>query len=50
MYGYCLSTLGDDAQAVVVKVFEAVGTALNEFHFSMEALGDTIASGEAPHT
>ena len=44
-----LSTLSDDAQAVVVKVFEAICTALNEFHFTVEAFGNTIASGEAPH-
>ena len=44
-----LSTLSDDAQAVVVKVSEAVSTALNEFHFSMEAFGDGVGSGEAPH-
>jgi len=41
--------LSDDAQAVVVKVFEAICTALNEFHFTVEAFGNTIASGEAPH-
>ncbi len=37
-----LSALSDDAQAVVVKVFEAIGTALDEFHFSVEAFGDSI--------
>ena len=27
----------------------AVGTALDELHLSMEALGDAVAFGEAPH-
>ena len=45
-----LSALSDDAQAVVVKVFEAVGAALDEFHFSMEALCDAVVFGEAPHS
>jgi len=45
-----LSALSDDAQAVVVKVFEAVGTALDEFHFSVEAFGDAVVFGEAPHS
>ena len=44
-----LTTLSDDAQAVVVKVSEAVCAALNEFHFPMEAFGDGVGSGEAPH-
>jgi hypothetical protein len=44
-----LSALSDDAQAVVVEVSEAVGTALDEFHFSVEAFGDAIVFGEAPH-
>ena len=36
----CLTALSDHTQAVVVKVSEAVSTALDEFHFSVEALGD----------
>ena len=46
---FLLTALGDDAQAVVVEVFEAVSTALDEFHFAVEAFGDAIVSGEAPH-
>ena len=45
-----LSALSDDAQAVVVKVFEAVGAALDVFHFSVEAFGDAVVFGEAPHS
>jgi hypothetical protein len=41
--------LGDDAEAIILEVSEAVSTALDEFHFSMEALGDAIIFGEAPH-
>jgi hypothetical protein len=44
-----LSALSDDAQAVVVEVSEAVSTALDEFHFAVEAFGDAIVFGEAPH-
>ena len=46
---FWLTALGDDAQAVVVEVSEAVGAALDEFHLSVEALGDAIVAGEAPH-
>jgi len=44
-----LSALSDDTQAVVVEVSEAVGTALDEFHLSLEALGDAVVFGKAPH-
>ena len=46
---FVLAALGDDAQAVVVEVSEAEGPALDEFHLAMEALGDAVVSGEAPH-
>ena len=48
MFGW--TALSDDSEAVVVKVSEAVGTALYQLHFSMEALSDAIVFGEAPHT
>ena len=44
-----LAAVSDDAQAVVVKVSEAVGAALDEFHFSVEAFGDGVGFTEAPH-
>ena len=44
-----LSALSDDAQAVVLEVSKAVSAALDEFHFSVEAYGDAIVFGEAPH-
>ena len=47
MFGW--SALSDDSEAVVVKISEAVGTALDELHLSMEALGNTVVFGEAPH-
>ena len=46
---FWLSALSDDAQAVVVEVSEAVGTALDEFHFSVDAFGYAIVFGEMPH-
>ena len=44
-----LSALSDHAKAVVGEVFKAVGTALDEFHFAMEAFGNGIVFGKAPH-
>ena len=44
-----LSALGDDTQAVVFEVSKAVGTALDEFHLSVEALGDAVVLCKAPH-
>ena len=44
-----LTALSDNAKAVVGEVFKAVSTALDEFEFAMEALGDAIVFGEAPH-
>src|SRR5271157_6029139 len=44
-----LSALGDDAQAVIGEGTDAVGAALDKFHFSVEALGDAVVPGEAPH-
>ena len=41
--------MSDKAKAVVGEVFKAVGAGLDEFEFAMEALGDAIVFGEAPH-
>ena len=43
------SALGNDAEPIVVEGAEAVGSSLDEFHFAVEALGDAIGAGEAPH-
>lgn len=51
-FGFCLfglAALSDDAQAVVIEVSKAVGAALDEFHFAVEAFGDAVVFGEAPH-
>ena len=42
--------MGDDTEAVVFEVSKAISTALDEFHFAMEALGDAVVLYEAPHT
>jgi hypothetical protein len=42
--------LSDDSEAVVKEVSKAVSAALDEFHFSVEAFGDAVGFGEAPHT
>ena len=41
-----LAALSDTVKAVVGEVFEAVGSALDEFHFAMEALCDAIVFRE----
>jgi hypothetical protein len=41
--------LSDDPEPVIIEVSEAVGSALNEFHFSVEALGDSIVFCKPPH-
>lgn len=41
--------MGDDAQAVVFEVSQAVSSALDEFHFSVVAFGDAVVAAEAPH-
>src|ERR1700722_1471446 len=47
--GFCSTALGDDAQAVIFEGFEAVRPALYQLHFPVEALGDAVVAGEAPH-
>lgn len=47
--GWDLTALSDDAQAVVMEVSKAVGSALDEFHLPVEAFGDGVVFGEAPH-
>ena len=32
-----------------MEVAKAVGLALEDFHFGVKALGDSVVSGEAPH-
>lgn len=41
--------MGDDSEAVVFEVFKAVSSSLDELHFAMEALGDAVVLGKAPH-
>lgn len=41
--------MSDDAEAVVVKIAESVGSSLDEFHLSVEAFGDAVVLGESPH-
>jgi hypothetical protein len=44
-----LAALSDDAEAVILEVSKAVSAALDEFHFAVEAFGDAVVFGEAPH-
>ena len=44
-----LAALSNNAKAVVGEVFKAVGSALNEFHFAMEAFSNAVVFGKAPH-
>ena len=41
--------MGDDSEAVVFEVLKPVGPSLDEFHLPVEALGDPVVLGEAPH-
>jgi hypothetical protein len=45
-----LAALSDNAKAVVGEVFKAISSALDEFYFAMEAFGDAIVFGKAPHS
>ena len=38
-----------DEEPVVGEGAEAICAPLDEFHFAMEALGDAVVTGEAPH-
>ncbi|MEK0447168.1 MAG: hypothetical protein RLZZ399_2489 [Verrucomicrobiota bacterium] len=40
----------DGAQTVVFKITEAVSSALDPFHLSVEAFGDAVVFGKAPHS
>ena len=42
--------MSNDSEAVIFKVSEAVSAALDEFHLSVEAFGNAVVFGEAPHT
>ncbi len=39
----------DYSEAVVLKVSQAVSAPLSEIHLSIDALGDAVVIGEAPH-
>ena len=43
------TALGDDSKSVVVEVSKAVRSALDQFHHSMEAFGDSVVLRESPH-
>ena len=43
------AALGDDAEAIVLEVSEAIGASLDELHLSVEALGDAVGFGKSPH-
>jgi hypothetical protein len=45
-----LAALGDDAQAVVGKRAEAVGSPLDKFHFAVEAFGDAPSGPSSGRT
>ena len=43
------AALGDDAEAIVLKVSEAIGASLDELHLSVKATGDAVGLGKSPH-
>lgn len=44
-----LAALGDDLQAIVFEVSEAINATLDQFHFPVKALGDPAVAGGPPH-
>ena len=48
-WGYFLAASSDDPEAVVFEVFKFVSSSLDELHFAVEAFGDDVVPGEAPH-
>ena len=43
------AALGDDAQAVVFEIPEAIRASLNKLHLAVESLGGPVVAREAPH-
>lgn len=43
------TALGDDSQAVVLEVSEAIRSALDELHLAVEAFGDSVVARKPPH-
>ncbi len=41
--------LGDDAEAILLEISEAVSASLDELHLSVKALGDAVGFGKSPH-
>ncbi len=42
------AALGDEAEAIVSEISEAVGASLDELYFSVKALGEAVFSGAPP--
>ena len=45
----CSSALCDDTESVILEILEAICASLDELHFAVEAFGDAVVFGEAPH-
>ena len=45
--GWVQPPLGDDAQAVVYEIPEAIRASLNKLHLAVESLGDPVVAREA---
>lgn len=46
---FVLTALSDDSESVVFKVSKPIRSALDEFHFAMEAFGDAVVARRSPH-
>jgi hypothetical protein len=42
------AALGDDAEAIILEISEAVSASLDELHLSVKALGDAVGFGKSP--
>src|SRR5690606_32090420 len=43
------TALGQDPQPVILKISKSIGTTREHFHFGVEALGNAVGLGKAPH-
>ncbi len=43
------AAFGDDAEAIVLEVSDAIAAFLDTLHLSVEALGEAVGFGESPH-
>ena len=43
------AVFGDDSEAIVLEVSDAIAASLDTLHLSVEALGEAVGFGKSPH-